>query len=87
MKKFIIDFIISFLIIIGISGISGSIENNDYHENYDEVIIDKNEEIENIKDYDGNLVNRISFKFNSLIQNVADFGFDIFKKALKSFLD
>ena len=49
--------------------------------------VDDNDNIENIKDYEGNLVNKISFKINGFIQDVCDFGFDLFKKALKSFLE
>lgn len=60
---------------------------NNINENYDSEVIDDNDNIENIKDYDGNLVNKISFKINGFIQDVCDFGFDLFKKALKSFLE
>ena len=88
MKRFLIDFIIAFFIIVFVFGMSGT-KNEDFNPdlNYDEEVIDKDEEIENIKDYDGNLINRISFKINGLIQNIADFGFDLFKKGLKTFLD
>lgn len=88
MKRFIIDFILAFLIIVAFFGMSGSSNNNVIdEEKYDSSIIVDNGDIENIKDYDGNLVNRISFKINGIIQGIADFGFDIFKKAIKSFLE
>ena len=88
MKRFLIDFIIAFLIIVAIFGMSGTNDNllvDD--ENYEVEVKDEDEEIENLKDYDGNLINRVSFKVNKFIQGVADFGFDLFKKALKTMLD
>lgn len=87
MKRFIIDFLIAFLIIIGIFGMSGNNESIEIDENYDKEIQDQDDKVENIKDYDGNLINRLSFKVNSFIQDVADFGFDLFKSAIKSFLE
>ena len=87
MKRFLIDFIIAFFIIVAVFGMSGSNSSSDNNINYEEEVIDNNEDIENIKDYDGNLINRVSFKINGLIQEVADFGFEIFKKALKTMLD
>ena len=82
MKRFILDFMIAFLIIVGVFGMIGATENNITSENYNEEVKDENNNIENIKDYDGNLVNRISFKINNLIQSVADYGFDKFKQLL-----
>lgn len=87
MKRFFIDFLIAFLIIILVFGMSENKVDNNINENYDSEVIDDNDNIENIKDYDGNLVNKISFKINGFIQDVCDFGFDLFKKALKSFLE
>lgn len=87
MKRFIIDFLIAFLIIILVFGMSENTQDNIINENYDNEVIDDNDNIENIKDYEGNLVNKISFKINGFIQDVCDFGFDLFKKALKSFLE
>ena len=66
---------------------SENTQDNIINENYDNEIVDDNDNIENIKDYEGNLVNKISFKINGFIQDVCDFGFDLFKKALKSFLE
>ena len=66
---------------------SENTQDNIINENYDNEVIDDNDNIENIKDYEGNLVNKISFKINGFIQDVCDFGFDLFKKALKSFLE
>lgn len=84
MKRFFIDFLIAFIVIICIFGLSG----NSYNDmDYNEVILDNEEYVENIKDYDGNLINKISFKINNAVQKTADFGFELFKKALKSFLD
>jgi hypothetical protein len=87
MKRFFIDFLIAFLIIILVFGMSENTQDNIINENYDNEVIDDNDNIENIKDYEGNLVNKISFKINGFIQDVCDFGFDLFKKALKSFLE
>lgn len=87
MKRFILDFMIAFLIIVGVFGMIGATENNITNENYNEEIKDENNNIENIKDYDGNLVNRISFKINNLIQSVADYGFDKFKQLIVSILE
>lgn len=87
MKRFIIDFIIAFFIIIGIFGLSGSNDDNIDIPSYDSEVEDENDKIENIKDYEGNLVNRISFKINNIIQVIADFGFDKFKDILKAFLE
>ena len=87
MKRFIIDFLIAFLIIILVFGMSENTQDNIINENYDNEVMDDNDNIENIKDYEGNLVNKISFKINGFIQDVCDFGFDLFKKALKSFLE
>ena len=87
MKRFFIDFLIAFLIIILVFGMSETTQDNIINENYDNEIVDDNDNIENIKDYEGNLVNKISFKINGFIQDVCDFGFDLFKKALKSFLE
>jgi hypothetical protein len=87
MKRFFIDFLIAFLIIILVFGMSENTQDNIINENYDNEIVDDNDNIENIKDYEGNLVNKISFKINGFIQDVCDFGFDLFKKALKSFLE
>ena len=87
MKRFFIDFLIAFLIIILVFGMSENKVDNNINENYDSEVIDDNDNIENIKDYNGNLVNKISFKINGFIQDVCDFGFDLFKKALKSFLE
>lgn len=87
MKRFIIDFLIAFLIIILVFGMSENTQDNIINENYDNEVVDDNDNIENIKDYEGNLVNKISFKINGFIQDVCDFGFDLFKKALKSFLE
>ena len=87
MKRFILDFMIAFLIIAGVFGMIGATENNITNENYNEEIKDENNNIENIKDYDGNLVNRISFKLNNLIQSVADYGFDKFKQLIVSILE
>ena len=87
MKRFLIDFLIAFLIIILVFGMSENTQDNIINENYDNEVIDDNDNIENIKDYEGNLVNKISFKINGFIQDVCDFGFDLFKKALKSFLE
>ena len=87
MKRFFIDFLIAFLIIILVFGMSENTQDNIINENYDNEIVDDNDNIENIKDYEGNLVNKISFKINGFIQDVFDFGFDLFKKALKSFLE
>ena len=87
MKRFFIDFLIAFLIIILVFGASANTQDNIINENYESEIMDDNDNIENIKDYDGNLVNKISFKINGFIQDVCDFGFDLFKKALKSFLE
>lgn len=87
MKRFFIDFLIAFLIIILVFGASENTQDNIINENYESEIMDDNDNIENIKDYEGNLVNKISFKINGFIQDVCDFGFDLFKKALKSFLE
>ncbi len=87
MKRFFIDFVIAFLIIILVFGMSENTQDNIINENYNNEVIDDNDNIENIKDYEGNLVNKISFKINEFIQDVCDFGFDLFKKALKSFLE
>lgn len=87
MKRFFIDFLIAFLIIILVFGASANTQDNIINENYESEIMDDNDNIENIKDYEGNLVNKISFKINGFIQDVCDFGFDLFKKALKSFLE
>lgn len=87
MKRFILDFMIAFLIIVGVFGMIGATENNITSENYNEEVKDENNNIENIKDYDGNLVNRISFKLNNLIQSVADYGFDKFKQLIVSILE
>ena len=87
MKRFIIDFFIAFLLIVGVFGMIGASENKIPEDNYDNLIKDENGNIENIKDYDGNLINRISFKFNTLIQSVADYGFDKFKDMVESFLE
>ena len=87
MKRFFIDFLIAFLIIILVFGMSENTQDNIINENYDNEVVDDNNNIENIKDYEGNLVNKISFKINGFIQDVCDFGFDLFKKALKSFLE
>lgn len=87
MKRFFIDFLIAFLIIILVFGMSENTQDNIINENYDNEVIDDNDNIENIKDYEGNLVNKISFKINGFIKDVCDFGFDLFKKALKSFLE
>lgn len=87
MKRFILDFMIAFLIIVGVFGMIGATENNITSENYNEEVKDENNNIENIKDYDGNLVNRISFKINNLIQSVADYGFDKFKQLIVSILE
>lgn len=87
MKRFFIDFLIAFLIIILVFGMSENTQDNIINENYDNEVIDDNDNIENIKDYEGNIVNKISFKINGFIQDVCDFGFDLFKKALKSFLE
>ena len=87
MKRFIIDFLIAFLIIIGIFGMSGNNSNEINSNEYNNEVKDENGNIENVKNYNGNLINRISFKINGLIQEVADFGFDIFKSAIKSFLE
>lgn len=87
MKRFILDFMIAFLIIVGVFGMIGATENNIIDENYNEEVKDENNNIENIKDYDGNLVNRISFKLNNLIQSVADYGFDKFKQLIVSILE
>ena len=87
MKRFFIDFLIAFLIIILVFGMSENTQDNIINENYDNEIVDDNDNIENIKVYEGNLVNKISFKINGFIQDVCDFGFDFFKKALKSFLE
>ena len=87
MKRFFIDFLIAFLIIILVFGMSENTQDNIINENYDIEIVDDNDNIEKIKDYEGNLVNKISFKINGFIQDVCDFGFDLFKKALKSFLE
>lgn len=87
MKRFILDFMIAFLIIVGVFGMIGATENNITDENYNEEVKDENNNIENIKDYDGNLVNRISFKLNNLIQSVADYGFDKFKQLIVSILE
>ena len=87
MKRFILDFMIAFLIIVGVFGMIGATENNITNENYNEEVKDENNNIENIKDYDGNLVNRISFKINNLIQSVADYGFDKFKQLIVSILE
>lgn len=87
MKRFILDFMIAFLIIVGVFGMIGATENNITNENYNEEVKDENNNIENIKDYDGNLVNRISFKLNNLIQSVADYGFDKFKQLIVSILE
>ena len=87
MKRFFIDFLIAFLIIILVFGMSENTQDNIINENYDNEIVDDKDNIENIKDYEGNLVNKISFKINGFIQDVCDFGFDLFKKALKSFLE
>jgi hypothetical protein len=87
MKRFFIDFLIAFLIIILVFGMSENTQDNIINENYDNEVVDDNDNIENIKDYEGNLVNKISFKINGFIQDVCDFGFDLFKKALKSFLE
>ena len=35
-----------------------------------------------LSNYDGNLINRLSYKINKAIQSVADFGFDKFKDIL-----
>lgn len=84
MKRFIIDFLIAFIVIICIFGLGGnSVSDNDYND----IINNNTENIENIKDYDGNIINKVSFKINNIIQKTADFGFDVFKKVLKSFLD
>ena len=85
MKRFIIDFLIAFVVIVLAFGLSGN-SNNDLN-NIDSSEIQNEENIENIKDYDGNLVNRVSFKINNLIQSTADYGFDVFKKFLKAFLE
>ena len=87
MKRFFIDFLIAFLIIILVFGASANTQDNIINENYESEIMDDNDNIENIKDYEGNLVNKISFKINGFIQDVCDFGFDLFKKVLKSFLE
>ena len=87
MKRFFIDFIIAFLVIILVFGMSEETTNDSINDDYNNEVNDYNEEIENVKDYNGNLVNRISYKFNSFIIDVCDFGFEIFKKALKSFLE
>lgn len=87
MKRFIIDFLIAFLIIILVFGMSENTHDEIINENYDNEVIDDNDNIENIKDYEGNLVNKISFKINGFIQDACDFSFDLFKKALKSFLE
>ena len=87
MKRFFIDFLIAFLIIILVFGASENTQDNIINENYESEIMDDNDNIENIKDYEGNLVNKISFKINGFIQDVCDFGFDLFKKVLKSFLE
>ena len=87
MKRFFIDFLIAFLIIILVFGASANTQDNIINENYESEIMDDNDNIENIKDYEGNLVNKISFKINGFIQDVCDFGFELFKKALKSFLE
>jgi len=87
MKRFLIDFLLAFLIIIGIFGLSGNSKNDINKDYYEGVIKNEDDEIENIKDYDGNLINRISFKFNTLIQSVADYGFDKFKDMVESFLE
>ena len=87
MKRFFIDFLIAFLIIILVFGASANTQDNIIKENYESEIMDDNDNIENIKDYEGNLVNKISFKINGFIQDVCDFGFELFKKALKSFLE
>lgn len=87
MKRFIIDFIIAFFIIIGIFGLSGSNDDNIDIPSYDSEVEDENDKIENIKDYEGNLVNRVSFKINNIIQVIVDFGFDKFKDILRAFLE
>ena len=87
MKRFIIDFFIAFLLIVGVFGMIGASENKIPEDNYDNLIKDENGNIENIKDYDGNLINRISFKVNSLIQSTADYGFEKFKKLIVSILE
>ena len=87
MKRFFIDFIVAFLVIILIFGMNKESNNESIKEDYNSEVNDSNEEIENVKDYNGNLVNRISYKFNSFIIEVCDFGFELFKKALKSFLE
>ena len=87
MKRFIIDFFIAFLLIILIFGMNDNKSDTIINDNYENEILNENEKIENIKDYEGNLVNKISFKINGFIQDVCDFGFDLFKKALKSFLE
>lgn len=84
MKRFIIDFLLAFIVIICIFGLNG---NNSSNIDYNDVINNTDNNIENVKDYDGNLVNKISFKINNAVQKTADYGFDIFKKLLKSFLD
>ena len=87
MKRFFIDFIIAFLVIILVFGMSEETTNDIITDDYNNEINDYNEDIENVKDYNGNLVNRISYKFNNFLIEVCDFGFEIFKKALKSFLE
>ena len=87
MKRFIIDFIVAFFIIIGIFGLSGSEGNNVNMPSYDNEVLDENNNIENIKDYEGNLINRISYRINKVIQSVADFGFYKFKDILEAFLE
>lgn len=87
MKRFIIDFLIAFLVIIGIFGLSGNTQSTLPNDNYEEEIKDEDGNIENVKDYDGNLINRISFKINSFIQSAADYGFDKFKEAIMSILE
>ena len=87
MKRFIIDFIIAFFIIIGIFGLSGNNDDNIDIPSYDSEVEDENDKIENIKDYEGNLVNRVSYKINNIIQVIVDFGFDKFKDILRAFLE
>lgn len=86
MKRFILDFFIAFLIIVGIFGMIGA-SSNVKNDNFEQVVKDENDDIENIKDYDGNLVNKISFKINNTIQNIADYSFDKLKKIIVAILE
>ena len=87
MKRFFIDFVIAFLVIILVFGMKEESNNESLNDDYNSEVNDSKEEIENVKDYNGNFVNRISYKFNNFIIEVCDFGFELFKKALKSFLE